>query len=320
MTEARRQSRDGQLSISAHGAQILCPIPLKPQQRVRMILGDDLGWRSSAPLSRGRRSRFRKVRPATARASSSTTPKRRRSTPSACGTSHKAVPTPNHSAAADFSRMIVSFAFRPGRDDRHGHAGDLFEQRDVALRFARQVLVARDAGGRRGSSRAASRRPARTRRAASRSAGHSLTRRCRAAVAGAHADLVEPVEHVELGQRQRVEAVDARGVAHRHGVVPAAAARPAGRRRRTPGRSRAAACRARPCSSVGSGPSPTRVVYAFATPSTPSIARGPHAEAGADAADRRVRRRHVRIGAVIDVEQRALRALEHDRAGPRASR
>jgi PilZ domain len=31
------------VDLSRHGAQILCPIPLKPQQRVRMILGDDLG-------------------------------------------------------------------------------------------------------------------------------------------------------------------------------------------------------------------------------------------------------------------------------------
>ena len=38
-----------------------------------------------------------------------------------------------------------------------------------------------------------------------------------------------------------------------------------------------------------------------------------NAEAGADAADRRVRRGDVRIGAVIDVEQRALRAFEQDR-------
>src|SRR5207244_12487202 len=30
-----------------------------------------------------------------------------------------------------------------------------------------------------------------------------------------------------------------------------------------------------PVNSVGSGPSPTRVVYAFTTPSTPLIARGP---------------------------------------------
>ena len=30
-----------------------------------------------------------------------------------------------------------------------------------------------------------------------------------------------------------------------------------------------------PVSSVGNGPSPTRVVYALATPSTVSIARGP---------------------------------------------
>ena len=31
------------VDLSRYGAQILCPIPLKPQQRVRMILGDDLG-------------------------------------------------------------------------------------------------------------------------------------------------------------------------------------------------------------------------------------------------------------------------------------
>ena len=43
------------------------------------------------------------------------------------------------------------------------------------------------------------------------------------------------------------------------------------------------------------------------------MARGPDAEAGAHAADRRVRRGDVRVGAVVDVEQRALRALEHDR-------
>jgi len=31
------------VDLSTFGAQILCPTPLKPQQRVRMILGDDLG-------------------------------------------------------------------------------------------------------------------------------------------------------------------------------------------------------------------------------------------------------------------------------------
>ena len=38
---------DGTLAIlvdlSTHGAQILCPMPLKPQQVVRMVLADDLG-------------------------------------------------------------------------------------------------------------------------------------------------------------------------------------------------------------------------------------------------------------------------------------
>ena len=43
------------------------------------------------------------------------------------------------------------------------------------------------------------------------------------------------------------------------------------------------------------------------------MARGADAQPRADAANRRVRRRHVRIGAVVDVEERALRALEHDR-------
>jgi hypothetical protein len=31
------------VDLSAHGAQVLCPTPLKPQQQVRMILADDLG-------------------------------------------------------------------------------------------------------------------------------------------------------------------------------------------------------------------------------------------------------------------------------------
>src|SRR5580698_6503016 len=72
-----------------------------------------------------------------------------------------------------------------------------------------------------------------------------------------------------------------------------------------------------PCSSlssVGNGPEPTRVVYALTIPITLLILVGP---GGADtgAARGRVRRGDERIGAVIDVEQRTLRALEeHGRA------
>ena len=47
MAEGTEAQVDGVMAtvvdLSRHGAQILCPIPLKPQQRVRMILGDDLG-------------------------------------------------------------------------------------------------------------------------------------------------------------------------------------------------------------------------------------------------------------------------------------
>src|ERR1043165_649018 len=74
--------------------------------------------------------------------------------------------------------------------------------------------------------------------------------------------------------------------------------------------------------SVGSGPAPTRVVYAFTMPSTASIDVGAVPTRGGDAAPdpgaaaRRAARRQVRIRAVVDVEQRALRALEqHRRAG-----
>ncbi len=94
MAEGTEAQVDGAMvtvvDLSRHGAQILCPIPLKPQQRVRMILGDDLG--------------LAKFSASVAWASFEIP-----STPSACGTSHEAVPTPNHSAAVDFSRMIVSF-------------------------------------------------------------------------------------------------------------------------------------------------------------------------------------------------------------------
>ncbi len=47
MTEGTEAQVDGAIAtivdLSRIGAQILCPAPLKPQQRVRMILGDDLG-------------------------------------------------------------------------------------------------------------------------------------------------------------------------------------------------------------------------------------------------------------------------------------
>jgi hypothetical protein len=47
MAEGTEAQLDGALitivDLSTHGAQILCPTPLKPLQKVRMILADDLG-------------------------------------------------------------------------------------------------------------------------------------------------------------------------------------------------------------------------------------------------------------------------------------
>ena len=63
-------------------------------------------------------------------------------------------------------------------------------------------------------------------------------------------------------------------------------------------------------SSVGNGPEPTRVVYALMMPMTRSIRVGADARADAGAAGGRVGRGDERIGAVVDVEQGGLRALE----------
>ena len=130
-------------------------------------------------------------------------------------------------------------------------------------------------------------------------------------IAGANVDRVQAVEHVELGQRQRVDAVDADRVADRHGVVPAAAARPPGRR--------AVLLTALP-QSVADLAVQFRRQRTLADAGGVGLGDAEHAvnrlrrnaQAGARAADRGIRRCHVRIGPVIDVEHRALRALDQD--------
>ena len=67
------------------------------------------------------------------------------------------------------------------------------------------------------------------------------------------------------------------------------------------------------CSSLGNGPAPTRVVYALEMPQTSSIAFGPMPRPDACGARQRVRGGHERIGAVVDVQHRSLRALEDHR-------
>ena len=131
--------------------------------------------------------------------------------------------------------------------------------------------------------------------------------------------VVEAVEHVELGERQRVEPVDAHAVADGDRVVPAAAPRPAG------DRAVLVAAVAQPVAHLAGQlgrQRPLADARRVGLDDAQDAADRPRADAepGADAADRRVRRGDVGIGAVIDVEQRALRAFEQDRLARRASR
>ena len=119
------------------------------------------------------------------------------------------------------------------------------------------------------------------------------------------------IEHVELGQRDAVDAADFTGLAHEAGVEPAAAARaPRDRAELRPalaeqladlvvelGRERPLAHARR----VGLGDAEHVVEGA-----------GADARAGRRLRRHRVRRGDERIGAVVDVEQRALRAFEQD--------
>ena len=94
-------------------------------------------------------------------------------------------------------------------------------------------------------------------------------RRCRSVTR------LEPGQDVELGDEQLGQPVHARRVPPEHRVEPAAAALATGRRSRTrcprsPSRSPTSST-----SSVGNGPAPTRVTYAFTMPITRSTSRGP---------------------------------------------
>ena len=135
---------------------------------------------------------------------------------------------PSCNPASTSSRRMVSSRSEPV-ETIAADAGHFFEPRDVAPRRLGQILVPPHASGRR--------RPARhrfvhrlARASCATSDGNSVSVRLPQRVRRADLDALEAVEHVELGQRQRVEAVDADAVAHGDRVVPAAAPRPAGDR------------------------------------------------------------------------------------------
>src|SRR6185437_9710214 len=130
-------------------------------------------------------------------------------------------------------------------------------------------------------------------------------------VGDADLDGIQPVQHIELGDRQAIDAVDLCGTLQCNQVDPAAATRAAGAGTELVaflaqqfahlvvelGRERSAADARR----IGLADA-EHVVDVLRT----------HAGAGQRATDRGVARRDIGIGAVVDVEQRALRALVQD--------
>src|SRR5690606_33691944 len=131
------------------------------------------------------------------------------------------------------------------------------------------------------------------------------------AVGDAHLQLVHAVEHVELGDAQAADAVDRDRALERDDVDPAAAARAAGGGAVL----LAAVADALPDLVVEFGrerPAAHARSVGLADAEHVVDRVRAHAGAGERAADGGVARRHVRVGAVVDVEQRSLCALvEH---------
>ena len=106
--------------------------------------------------------------------------------------------------------------------------------------------------------------------------GRQLVQRVagRRAVTHAYLDRVEARQHIEVSQGEAGQAVDAGRIAEDDAIEPAAAARPAG------GRAVFVAALADVVAGLvqelgWEDAEPTRVVYAFATPITPSMSVGP---------------------------------------------
>src|SRR5699024_4859381 len=128
----------------------------------------------------------------------------------------------------------------------------------------------------------------------------------------ADGDLADPGEHVELGQEVVGEPVDARGVAGDHGVVPAAAAGPAGvDTHLTAGDLQVLAPLVKELGGERAGAYARRVRLDHAQ--RVRDLRGPDAGSHAGAPGGRVGGGDERVGAVVHVEHGRLPALHEDR-------
>ena len=130
-------------------------------------------------------------------------------------------------------------------------------------------------------------------------------------VARAHRDLGERGEDVELRQRERGDPVDPNRVAERDEVEPAAAPLASGDGAELARRARASRSWSGPSISVGNGPCADagHVGLRDADDRVDPRRADPDADVAASAGDR-ARRGDERVGAVVEVEQRPLRALE----------
>ena len=129
-------------------------------------------------------------------------------------------------------------------------------------------------------------------------------------VVGAHPDLVVVVEAIEVGHGKPVDAIDHAGIAEQDRIAPPAPARPSG------GGTKLAAQAVQVVGDAGilgrerAFADTGRVGLGHAHHTVDPMRR--HARPGARTPGRRVRRCHVRIGAVVDVEVGALRSFEQN--------
>src|SRR5262249_54894571 len=131
------------------------------------------------------------------------------------------------------------------------------------------------------------------------------------AVGGADLDLVEAVEDVELGEGDPGNAGDLDRLPHHDGVEPAAATlAPGDDAELAAALAQALADRIGELGREGAAADPRRVRLGDAE--HVSDGAGTDARARCRLARHRVRRCDIRVGAVVDVEHRSLRALEKD--------